>query len=335
MIGELSMSNIVRWPNQKTDPEPWGGHFPSGLEEAPAPRKWFVKDIIPQGELVLFTGAPGATKSRLALQMQISAALGLPWIGREIAELKCLGLYLEDGKDESDRRTYEICTAYGMKPADLDNRLELNPRELLSTKLIDTDRLRWSNFGEDFWRYIETDGYQLIVIDTATAALGWLGRRTGDYVNQLVRIFREKTAYYECSIVLIDHTPKSDPGSFAGVNSWLGALRAAMNIRTPRDKVSGEEAQAKRILRQLKSNYSSWPPIPLEWCNGILVPDGSDEAKESGVKLLGEITRDTDKAFLFFDGIREVWLPKSRVRWNQQEHTMTVPSWLARDKLLV
>lgn len=56
------------------------------------------------------------------------------------------------------------------------------------------------------------------------------------------------------------------------------------------------------------------------------------------VTLTGEIKRETDKAILFFDGTREVWLPKSQLedRSNYSDGTeITIPTWLAEGKELV
>lgn len=51
------------------------------------------------------------------------------------------------------------------------------------------------------------------------------------------------------------------------------------------------------------------------------------------VDIAGEIRRETDRAFLAFDGIREVWLPKSQVEHDQG--TFAMPEWLAKDKGLL
>ena len=34
----------------------------------------------------------------------------------------------------------------------------------------------------------------------------------------------------------------------------------------------------------------------------------------SNIEFYGEIKRETDKAYLVFDGINEIWLPKSQVK---------------------
>ena len=60
--------------------------------------------------------------------------------------------------------------------------------------------------------------------------------------------------------------------------------------------------------------------------------------KQSGqsdlIEIAGDLRRETDKAFLIFDGDKEVWLPKSQVEDNG-DGTFTLPEWLAMDKGLI
>ena len=48
--------------------------------------------------------------------------------------------------------------------------------------------------------------------------------------------------------------------------------------------------------------------------------------------IAGAIKVETDRAYLFHDGTKEVWLPKSQCEWDQDSKTMTMPEWLAQDK---
>jgi hypothetical protein len=47
--------------------------------------------------------------------------------------------------------------------------------------------------------------------------------------------------------------------------------------------------------------------------------------------MAAEIRRETDKAWLLFDGTKEAWVPKSQVEDNK-DGTFTMPEWLAKDK---
>ena len=50
--------------------------------------------------------------------------------------------------------------------------------------------------------------------------------------------------------------------------------------------------------------------------------------------IAAELRHETDKAWLIFDGDKEVWLPKSQVE-NNGDGTFTMPEWLAHDKGLI
>jgi hypothetical protein len=53
------------------------------------------------------------------------------------------------------------------------------------------------------------------------------------------------------------------------------------------------------------------------------------------IDLYGRVEVETEKAFLFFDGTKKVWLPKSQCEWDVDSKEMTVPEWLAMEKGLI
>lgn len=57
--------------------------------------------------------------------------------------------------------------------------------------------------------------------------------------------------------------------------------------------------------------------------------------KSTLVDISGELRAETDKAYRFFDGIRIVWLPKSQCQWDEEDKTMTMEEWLAKEKELI
>lgn len=46
-----------------------------------------------------------------------------------------------------------------------------------------------------------------------------------------------------------------------------------------------------------------------------------------------ELRHETPRAYLVFDGAREVWLPKSQCEFA--DGTVTLPEWLAKEKGLI
>lgn len=57
------------------------------------------------------------------------------------------------------------------------------------------------------------------------------------------------------------------------------------------------------------------------------------------IEFYGDLKRETDDAFLFYDGMYEVWLPKSQVIEYERVTTATyrvmVPEWLAKKKGII
>ena len=59
------------------------------------------------------------------------------------------------------------------------------------------------------------------------------------------------------------------------------------------------------------------------------------QGKSNLVEIAGELRHETEQAFLIFDGVRDVWLPKSLVEWDDAEGIAVMPEWLAIDKELL
>ena len=53
------------------------------------------------------------------------------------------------------------------------------------------------------------------------------------------------------------------------------------------------------------------------------------------IEIAGELRHETDKAYLLFDGDKEVWVPKSHGEWDERSKTMQIPEWMAHSKGLI
>ena len=53
------------------------------------------------------------------------------------------------------------------------------------------------------------------------------------------------------------------------------------------------------------------------------------------VDIAAELRHETEKAWLFYDGAREVWLPKSQCEYDPDDGTVALPEWLAMEKGLI
>jgi hypothetical protein len=245
------------------------------ITDRPMPREWIVDALVPRKCVTLLAGAPKSGKSLLLMQMLASVALGMPWIGCHTEQVKALGFFLEDDKDELKRRMWNISGAYREDLERLYD-LELNPREQLSTKIftfpIGKDVPILTPFGQAIWERVERDGYQLIALDTATLVFG--GRVIIDIerVTNCLRALTTLAVKNNAAVVISAHTKKDDPAGFSGPNAWLGTVRAAMNLRIAMDEVRREPIRGQRVLKDLGGNYGSWDPITLVWREGVWEP---------------------------------------------------------------
>jgi hypothetical protein len=53
------------------------------------------------------------------------------------------------------------------------------------------------------------------------------------------------------------------------------------------------------------------------------------------VDIAAELRHETPKAFLFFNGAKEFWLPKSMVEYDIADGILTLPEWLAKREGLI
>jgi hypothetical protein len=53
------------------------------------------------------------------------------------------------------------------------------------------------------------------------------------------------------------------------------------------------------------------------------------------IEIAGELRRETEKAYLLFDGSKEVWLAKALCEWDESSKTMQMEEWLAYEKGLI
>ncbi len=53
------------------------------------------------------------------------------------------------------------------------------------------------------------------------------------------------------------------------------------------------------------------------------------------VDIEATLHRETEKAFLIYDGSKEVWLPKALVEHDPHDGTFAMPEWLAEREGLI
>lgn len=274
------------------------------LKPAP-PRTWIVPDWLPAGETVLFTGAGGAGKSQLALQLCYSAAYGVPWLGQKVTHtLPALYIACEDDENEIKRRSEQVRISlpeYSFLPhenvlspeEDYDSRLRrpvsILPRVgMFNSLVIEKD---WELKMGPFWLTLGAivrrkakfaKGPFLLVLDTLSDFFqANESNRTivTKFVKEMLGSLKKD---YGVTIVTLAHPPKGDAKTYSGSTAWEGSHRAVINVAKHEDKaLSGTH----RVLELTKANYAqSGALIYAVWSGGAYAA-----AADGGADILGDI----------------------------------------------
>ncbi len=278
-------------------------------KEAPE-RLWVVEGLIPTGSVTMISGDGGLGKSLLAAQLQIAAALGVPWLGRETANIRSVALYCEDDEDELHRRMKDIAEHY---EADLnDERLAgamFMSRVGAENSMVDFKSVFDRDTGERkaLWEVSETyldvidwarqQHAQLLILDSLHDFFhGNENDRamTRYFVNQLRVIAQE----IEGAVVVLSHPSVAGMASGSGASgstAWNNAMRSRLYLTRPKEDDDSPADRDLRVLKTMKANYSQiGGEIKLRWDRGVFTV----ESDLSG-GMVGSIEqRNCENAFL-------------------------------------
>jgi len=62
---------------------------------------------------------------------------------------------------------------------------------------------------------------------------------------------------------------------------------------------------------------------------------GGEPEESDLIDIACLIIRETEKAYCIDHGSGECWVPKSLVEWDESDHTMAMPEWLAKAEGLI
>lgn len=272
------------WPEPKApeptppivwiDPASWIGM------ERPE-QKWFVEGLIPDGEVSLLTGKGGIGKTLLSQQLLVSVAMGLPFLGRDTAQARCMGVFCEDNEDVLHARMKDICLSLGVELSDLSANMRVSSRKYMDNLLAQWDRQTSQMRCTTLFNQLAQDailfGARLVVIDTIADTFG------GDEINrQQVRQFIQACAGKLAqsiggAVILLGHPSKSGEQTgdgTSGSTAWHATVRSRLYLEE-----AGKASSGYRKLSSMKANYGpagdSWL---MQWRRGVLEVVSSSEA---------------------------------------------------------
>jgi hypothetical protein len=243
---ELSPSLSLNRGTTRTPIEVW-----KQLE--PAPRRYVVDGLIPEGATTILYGDGGQGKSYVALYLTTLACLGLPFADRTVKQQVCLYLDAELEVDELTRRAYSVARGLG---------LDKPPEGLLYYRL--DGPLSSKPVQEQVASIVELCGATFIVLDSLT--IGTYGADP-TAAQDMTRVLQYLNGLG--TVLAIDHIAKPQPGAnLSGYRPFGSAFK--YNLARSAIQVVGAEGGGV-ALQQTKHNFG---PKSEPVCLGV---DFSDD----------------------------------------------------------
>ena len=262
-------------------------------DPSPPPVSWLVEGWMPDATLSVLTGAGGAGKSRIALQLAVAVATGANHFiwpangpvrlsGPEAPKLLATGPVVfaawETRRLAWQNRLAAVCGRLADEIVKLDNQLHyinMRPEGGLwgAEHGVHTSTAgNWLHGGTALLNYAAAAGARLLVIDPLAAAFV-----QNENDRALVRAFLSALDQWaedhNCAVLIISHPPKNDSAQ-SGSTDWRNGVQAVWTLETAQVK----DAETKklipapgreRVLRVDKLNEGAPPkPVYLDFIEG-------------------------------------------------------------------
>lgn len=263
-------------------------------QEPPEPRAFALAKFIPRGELTLFTGPGGSSKSLFGQQLATSVAAGLPFLGLATMQASALYLTAEDDARELHWRQSHIARRLGV-PVNLPGLHLASLRGRLGNELCTFDaegRLSPSPSFGLLRGTIRSTKAKFVVLDN----VGHLfpgNENDRSQVTQFANLLNRLGSDTDATILLIAHPNKSGD-SYSGSTAWLNSVRSQIVLDWRRDSEGEIPDPDARELRLGKANYSrAGETLAFRWHDFALVRD-EDLPEDTRAELAATILAASD-----------------------------------------
>lgn len=209
-----------------------------------SPRPFLVEDIIHEGSTFLIFGASQAGKSFLAIDLVLSVAAGIPWMGHKVKQGPAIYVASE-GRDSVSIRVAgwkgqhaqtKALPAFGLTDGDV---------SLLDDGHVDDLISEIKTLGEN-------GKPKLVVIDTLSSAIPGADENTQATMSAVMRYLRRIATETGATVGVVHHVSKASPREprgnnalFAGVDTSLfvggSSSRRTMEVVKQRDGATGKK----------------------------------------------------------------------------------------------
>jgi len=275
-------------------------------------RQWLVEKLIPSGSVTMINGDGGLGKSLLSLQLMTCCAIGKPWLGRETAQVKSMGVFCEDDGDELHIRMHSVAEHYGVSFSEL-GEMRLISRVGYDNTLMESrtvfdhgerrEHLEESQFYHQIWNTAMDWGAQLIILDSLHDLFAG-NENDRRHARYFVGMLRRMALEIEGAVIINAHPSLSGMTNGTGTSgstAWNAAVRSRLYLTrppAPKDEDETDDDADRRILKNMKANYGKYgEKIELKWEHGVFVPLGS-----TGGGIVDQIQSRNDEK-LFMEGL--------------------------------
>lgn len=236
-----------------------------------------VKGMLPAGGFAVAYGAPNSGKSFVALDLAMSVARGVPWLGLR-TERRAVAYLNADGGPNIANRVAAYRLHYGLEGDDM-------PFGLVSTHVdlcgANTDA---EAIAAEACAFARATGLSvgLVVIDTLAQSLGGGDENSGQDVGKFIRRCNAIRSATGAAILVIHHSGKAVDRGARGHSALLGACDTewavadrAITTTKQRDLPKGPPIGFDLVSVTLGTDADG---DPVTSC--IVVPKGADAAKD-------------------------------------------------------
>lgn len=231
----------------------------------------------------MISGDGGLGKSLLSLQLMTCCAAGKQFLGRDTANVRCLGIFCEDEKDELHYRMSCVTQHYGVDYVDLDD-IELISRVGFENTIFEVtqdyidgsrfDNMRETLFYHQIWNTAVKSGAQLVILDSLHDMFA--GQENDRrHARHFIGLLRRLALEIEGAVIINAHPSVSGMASgtgSAGSTAWNNAVRSRLYLTRGEDEMEDPDA---RILKTMKANYGrAGDKIQMRWQDGVFVTEG-------------------------------------------------------------
>lgn len=252
-IGAKSYDEWIQWREAQVDDLPPDTTLAEVWDKMPPLKDELIPGILRVGHKMLVAGPSKAGKSFLLINLAISIAEGVSWIGRECRQGKALYINLELDEASCFRRFKEIYDKRGLTPQNTGNLTIWN----LRGRSVPMDRL-----APILIHRFKGKGYAAVIIDPIYKVI------TGDENNatemsQFCSYFDQVATELETSVIYCHHHSKGAAGKYA--NAADRSSGSGVFARDPDAIIDMRELNTAGIVDKYRKDHSDACEVLTGW----------------------------------------------------------------------